>query len=325
MTATGATAGLRSTTAPGVLDHLLGCERLSAEHLRRLLRRAVTVEADLKSEGRTSGSLLLGKAVGLLFFEDSTRTRMSFSLAAQRGGARVVEMTGPGSSVSKGETLGDTARVIESMGVDALVVRAKESGSAAEVARAVGVPVINAGDGRHEHPTQALIDCFAFAHAAGLESDFDFAGKRLAIVGDVVSSRVARSAIWAFRSLGAEVTLVGPAHLAPTSMEATGAHIARDFDAVLPEMDAAMMLRVQLERHGASTLGPVRDYKRGYALTAERAALMKRNAVVMHPGPMNRGLEIAGEVADSERSIVFKQTAAGVPVRLAALAELLGL
>lgn len=324
MATTGTTAGQSPSTAAGVLDHLLGCERLSTDHLRRLLSRASVIDEQLRSGSPTSGSLLLGKAVGLMFFEDSTRTRMSFSMAAQRGGARVVEMTGSGSSVSKGETIGDTARVVESLGVDALVVRARESGSAAAVADAVSVPVINAGDGKHEHPTQALIDCYALAHATGRAGRFEFDGLKIAIVGDVVSSRVARSAVWAMTALGAEVTLVGPSHLAPASMEATGAKIARNFDTLLPQLDGVMMLRVQLERHGSSTLGPVRDYKAGYALTEARAATMKPNAVVMHPGPMNRGLEIDGAVADSDRSIVFKQTAAGVPVRLAVLAELLG-
>jgi aspartate carbamoyltransferase catalytic subunit len=244
---------------------------------------------------------------------------------------------GAGSSVNKGETLIDTATNVEAMGVAALVVRARQSGVASLIARKVRCPVINAGDGRHEHPTQGLLDAYAFAAAMGRSRDFDLSGLRVAIVGDIASSRVARSTIFAMRALGASVVCVGPPSMAPESLRAFKVDVSRDLDAVLPTVDAAVMLRIQFERTEAAAgakgealvvkapgLASVREYRTLYALTPERADRMQAHAVVMHPGPINRGIELDAAVADGPRSIILRQVAAGVLVRMAVIARLCG-
>lgn len=251
-------------------------------------------------------------------------------MAARRLGADVVDLWAVVSSVNKGETLLDSARTVEAMGVDALVVRARGTGAAGHVAREVACPVINAGDGGHEHPTQGLLDAFALAQAHGRLDGFDFSGLRIAIVGDLTSSRVARSNIAALTTLGATVICVGPPALAPQALRVLGCSVAWDLDDVLPTVDAVMALRVQFERHGEAkpdapghkaspAIASIREYREMYALTPARAAAMKPGAVIMHPGPMNRGIEIDSEVADGPRSIVLKQVAAGVVVRMAVL------
>ncbi len=267
--------------------------------------------------------------VATMFFEDSTRTRLSFEIAARRLGVPALDI-GPSSSTSKGESLIDTAKTIEAMGVAALIVRARPSGAAHLIARHVGVPVINAGDGKHEHPTQGLLDSLTFCEAIGRDG-FDLQGVRVAIVGDVVSSRVARSAIAGFGILGAEVVCVGPVHLVPRSLEGLGCVVSHDLDSVLADVDGVMMLRVQRERHGGPSkagswgaAGSVGAYRAGYALTVERAAQMKDGAVVMHPGPMNRGVEIDSEVADGARSLITRQVSSGVAVRMAVIERALG-
>lgn len=323
---------------PGSLLQLRG---MSEEALRGLLGRAREI-----ATGTGQAAKQEEKLVACVFLEDSTRTRVSFAVAAGRLGARVVEVQSSNSSVRKGESLADTVRTVESLGADAIVLRASGSGSSHAAARAVGVPVINAGDGRHEHPTQGLIDCLTLCEAKGRE-DFDLRGVRIAIVGDVVSSRVARSAIAGMTALGAGVVCVGPATMAPDGLAALGCEVSRDFDAVVGDVDAVMMLRVQFERHGngdghgahgkageggqdaradrppAAPIGSVREFRAGYGLTAERAARMREGAVVMHPGPMNRGLEIDGEVADGARSLVRRQVALGVAVRMAVIGRAL--
>jgi len=291
-----------------------------------------------QTTGRATG-LLAGKVVANLFFEDSTRTRLSFTVAAKRLGAEVIDLLGSTSSVSKGETLIDTACNIEAMGVSALVVRARQSGAAALIASRVGIPVLNAGDGRHEHPTQGLLDTYTLAEAAKRLETFDLSGLRVAIVGDVAASRVARSAIAAMTTLGAEVLCIGPAGLAPKSLEALGCVVTSDLDAILPTLDAVMMLRIQFERHdgaknpvagaGAgvsanSVIASVREFRSLYALTAGRAERMKPGAVVMHPGPINRGIELDAEVADGPRSVILRQVTHGVAVRAAMLKDLIG-
>jgi len=311
--------------------HLLQLEGLDRVTLSQILRRAA-VHAARSEDGQSAEQTLSGVTVANLFFEDSTRTRTSFSMAAYNLGARVLEFGATTSSVSKGETLIDTARNVEAMGVGVLVVRAKQSGAAEMVSKEAGASVVNAGDGRHEHPTQGLLDMLTFAEALGRLETLDFSDLRLAIVGDAVSSRVARSAIHGFTTLGAEVVCIGPSGMAPKAMEALGCKVERDVDAVLPEVDAVMMLRVQFERHGegagsgagsavkASPLIPsVREYRAGYALTPERASIMKPAAIVMHPGPMNRGLEIDAAVADGPRSVILQQARNGVFARMAAL------
>ncbi len=289
------------------------------------------------------GSLLAGSIIANLFFEDSTRTRTSFSVAAHRLGANVVNLSGAESSLSKGETLVDTARNIEAMGVHALVVRAKQSGAAETIAKAVACSVINAGDGRHEHPTQGLLDAFTLATHLKRDGTWDLSGLRVAIVGDIVSSRVARSNIACLTALGAKVVCIGPPGMAPAAI--TGAskvagacEVSHDLDGELERIDAAMMLRIQFERHGAApttaeshnplrdgpkggSLASVREYRSLYALTPERAAQMKLGAVVMHPGPINRGIELDACVADGPRSLILAQVAHGVSVRMAVLAR----
>jgi aspartate carbamoyltransferase catalytic subunit len=320
--------------------HLLGLQGIDASELTRLLRKTREMAAML-GQGRggtgVAGSVLAGKVVANLFFEDSTRTRLSFTVAAKRLGADVIDLLGQNSSVSKGETLIDTACNIEAMGVSALVVRARQSGAAALIASRVNVPVLNAGDGKHEHPTQGLLDTYTLAEAKNRLDSFDLRGLRVAIVGDVAASRVARSAIAAMTTLGAEVICVGPAGLAPKSLESLGCSVTSDLDAIIGSLDAIMMLRIQFERYegarnpsAAATPPPnpviasVREYRASYAMTAARAERMKAGAIVMHPGPINRGIELDAEVADGDRSVILRQVTNGVTVRAAVLRDLIG-
>lgn len=314
-----------TTTAPGRSSsrHLLALRGLPAKDLRSLL-------ASARDAAATPPVVPGGLTIATLFFEDSTRTRTSFTLAAHRCGLHCVDLSAVTSSVNKGETLIDTALTVEAMGVQALIVRARQSGAAALIAQRVRIPVLNAGDGRHEHPTQGLLDAMTVAKAFDRLDTFDFRGVHVAIVGDIISSRVARSAIAAFTTLGARVTCVGPASMAPASLASLGVEVSPRLDAVVDQADAVMMLRIQFERHAsgepgkAPTLASVREYRAFYALTTERAARMKDHAIVLHPGPMNRGIEIDAEVADAARSRVLAQVANGVPVRMAALAWCLG-
>lgn len=293
--------------------HLISTADPDPAQARALLARA--------HDASFAPDALKGRAVATVFFEDSTRTRVSFSLAAQRLGAHAVDWSSRGSSVSKGETLVDTFWTIESMGFDAVVVRHQDSGAARLLADHARCAVVNAGDGAHQHPTQALTDALALGEALG-RTDWDFRGLRLLIVGDCVQSRVARSNAGLMAALGAQVTLVGPEPMAPAALgEALGCAVAHDLDAALAEADAVMMLRIQLERGSGRLLPEGFDYHAAYGLTRERAARMAPHAVVMHPGPMNRGVEIEGVVADGPRSLVRAQVAAGVRVRMAALEE----
>jgi aspartate carbamoyltransferase catalytic subunit len=310
---------------------LLGLQELSIEEICTLLRTARSF-ADVSDRSVKKVPALRGKVVANMFFEDSTRTRLSFTLAAQRLSADVIDLTETGSSISKGETIADTARNVEAMGVDALVIRHKAAGAAGVAAEAVRCAVLNAGDGKHEHPTQGLLDAYTLLEARGglAGESFDLRGVRVAIVGDIVSSRVARSNIACFSKLGAEVIVVGPPTLAPRSLESLGCRVEHDFDDVLPTVDAVNMLRIQFERHGGGegksdapkgspAFPSLREYTQAYGLTADRAARLRSGAVVMHPGPMNRGIEIAGDVADGARSVIFRQVTNGLSVRMAAL------
>ncbi len=294
------------------------------------LRTYLTAARDLipfASGPSAHAESLRGVIIANLFFEDSTRTRLSFSLAAKRLGADTIDLTGAGSSASKGETLRDTARNIEAMGVDAIVVRTKASGGAALVADSVGCPVINAGDGKHEHPTQGLLDVLTFAEAKGRLDTFDLSGLSLAIVGDIISSRVARSAIAALTTLGCRVICVGPPTMAPKGLTCLGCEVEHDFDRILRDVDGVMMLRIQFERHGESPApaapapsgltGSLREFRAFHALTQARARLLKPGAVIMHPGPVNRGLELDHAVADSGASVILRQVSRGVAVRMA--------
>lgn len=303
---------------------LLALRGMDGQTLRGLLRATGQM---LGHAAYPSGllSTLVGRSVATVFLESSTRTRGSFTLAGQRLGAVVADFSSS-NSTSKGESLTDTVRTVASMGVDAIVLRSSRSGAAECAARAVGVPILNAGDGRHEHPTQGLLDAYTLCEALGRTQGFDLSGVRVAIVGDVAHSRVARSATAAMTTLGATVELVGPESLAPERMIALGATVSRDLDAAIERADVVMMLRVQTERGATAEPG----YRAAYGLTAERARRLRSGTVVMHPGPMNQGVEIDAGVADGSaltrgcRSLVLRQVRVGVAVRMAALCWCVG-
>ncbi|MEE8494243.1 MAG: aspartate carbamoyltransferase catalytic subunit [Nitrospirales bacterium] len=262
---------------------------------------------------------LRGKTVVNLFFEPSTRTRTSFELAAKRLSADVINFSPSSSSVVKGETLLDIARNIEAMQADVIVLRHAAAGAAESLARAVRSSVINGGDGWHEHPTQALLDLFTLR-----EKKLELTGLKVAIVGDIAHSRVARSNICALHKLGAEVRVVGPPTMMPLQVERLGAKVYYQLDEALADTDVIMMLRLQLERQGRALFPSIREYSRLYGLTAERVKMAKPGVVIMHPGPINRGVEIAPEVADSLSSVILDQVANGVAVRMAVLYLLCG-
>ncbi|MBI1338177.1 MAG: aspartate carbamoyltransferase catalytic subunit [Phycisphaera sp.] len=297
--------------------HLLGLEDLTPADLRHILRTARGLE-DVSTRSVKKVPALRGKVVVNLFFEDSTRTRASFHLAASRLSADVLEFSAKGSSVAKGETLRDTARNIEAMGIDAIVVRHQQSGAPHQLARSVQCSVINAGDGQHEHPTQGLLDIYTVARRLGRD-DFDLTGITVAIVGDIAHSRVARSNVHGLRKLGAGVVLVGPTTLLPRGFADMGCELSHDLDEVLPRVDVVNMLRVQFERLQSQAFPSVREYSRFFGLTVKRMEKAKREVIVMHPGPINRGIEVESAVADGPNSAVLAQVANGLAVRMAAL------
>ena len=264
--------------------------------------------------------VLRGRTVVNLFFEDSTRTRISFEAAAKRLSADVINFSAKGSSLSKGESLKDTALTLEAMGADAVVIRHWASGAPHLLANSgwVRSSVVNAGDGTHEHPTQALLDAFTMKrHLGGLD------GRRVVIVGDVLHSRVARSNALLLKTLGAEVTLVAPPTLLPLGVEGWGVETSYDIDLVLPKADAVMMLRVQRERMKDAFFPSAREYSRRYGIDSRRMGALQDHALVLHPGPMIRGMEISADVADSDRSVIVEQVSNGVAVRMAVLYLLL--
>jgi aspartate carbamoyltransferase catalytic subunit len=269
---------------------------------------------------------LRGRTVVNLFFEDSTRTRSSFEIAGKWLSADVINVSATGSSVSKGESLRDTVLTVAAMGVDALVIRHHASGAPRQVTQWIDAHVLNAGDGTHEHPTQALLDAFTlrrhFRQTAPTLRDFE--GKTIAIVGDITHSRVARSDVLLLNTLGADVIMVAPPTLWPSGVEAWPARFCTDLDEVLPVVDAVMMLRVQRERMSGGYFPTAREYTIGYGLTSPRLEMLKLGAAICHPGPMNRGLEISAEAADAANSLILEQVAAGVAVRMSVLYSLLG-
>ncbi len=304
--------------------HLLSAADLSRDDTIEILDAAEQMDRAIAGREVKKLPPLRGRTVVNLFYEDSTRTRTSFELAAKRLSADVVNFSAKGSSVSKGESLKDTALTLEAMGADAVVIRHTYSGAPQRLAGWVQGSVINAGDGTHEHPTQALLDAFTMRRrlrgGAG-----DLTGLRVAIVGDVLHSRVARSNVVLLATLGAQVTLVAPPTLLPIGVESWPAATSFDLDGALPGSDVVMMLRVQRERMGASFFPSSREYSRRYGLDARRIGLLGDDAIIMHPGPMNRGMEIAAEVADDpKRSTIVEQVANGVSVRMAVLYLLLG-
>jgi aspartate carbamoyltransferase catalytic subunit len=301
-----------------VKRHLLSAADLTLDDAVLVLDTAQEL-AQLADRSVKKLPTLRGRTVVNLFFEDSTRTKTSFELAAKRLSADVINFAAKGSSVSKGETLKDTALTLEAMGSDAVVIRHSWSGAPVNLARIVRGSVVNAGDGTHEHPTQALLDAYTMRQRLGRVE-----GLKVTIVGDILHSRVARSNVLLLKTLGAEVTLVAPPTLLPTGVDTWPAAVSYDLDAVLPKSDVVMMLRVQRERMGAAYFPSAREYSRRYGLDADRAAVLQDHAVVMHPGPMVRGMEIASEVADGPRSTIVDQVTNGVSVRMAVLYLLLG-
>jgi aspartate carbamoyltransferase catalytic subunit len=299
--------------------HLLSAADLSRDDALLVLDTAADMDAALAGRSIKKLPTLRGRTVVNLFFEDSTRTRTSFELAAKRLSADVVNFSAKGSSVSKGESLKDTALTLEAMGSDAVVVRHSASGAPHRLAHWIRGSVVNAGDGTHEHPTQALLDAYTMRRRTGRVE-----GLKVAIVGDVLHSRVARSNVLLLSTLGAEVTVIAPPTLLPFGVPSWPCAVSYDLDAVLPKSDVVMMLRVQHERMSGSFFPTVREYSRRYGLDARRMATLPDDAIVMHPGPMNRGVEIAAEVADSVRSTIVEQVANGVSVRMAVLYLLLG-
>ena len=293
--------------------HLLGIEELTPQEIVHVLDTAEGF-AEVSTRSIKKVPALRGRVVANLFIEDSTRTRTSFSLAAQRLSADVLDFYSAGSSLSKGESVRDTARNIEAMGVDITVLRHSAAGAAHYLSRCVDMCVVNAGDGQHEHPTQALLDTYTIREKKGR-----IEGLKVAIVGDITHSRVARSNIWCLQKLGAEVTVVGPTTMVPEGFARMGARVSHNFDQVIPEMDVINMLRVQQERIGSQLFPSLHEYTWLFGMTPERLKRAKPNVLIMHPGPINRGIELASEVADGPQSSILRQVTNGLAVRMAVL------
>jgi len=307
-----------------ISKHLLSIEDLSKGAALGLLATAKEL-ARITDGPNKKLPTLRGKSIVNLFFEDSTRTRISFEAAAKRLSADVINFSAKGSSVSKGESLKDTAQTLQAMGADAVVIRHGSSGAAKRLADSqwISASVINAGDGTHEHPTQALLDAFTIKFHLKPDAP-DLSGLRIVIVGDILHSRVARSNVLLLNKLGAKVTLVAPPTLLPVGVSEWPVEVSYDLDEVIQSCDVIMMLRIQLERMQDSYFPTEREYARRYGLNSSRLSSLKSTAIVMHPGPMNRGLEISAESADDVKSVVIDQVKNGVSVRMAVLFELLG-
>jgi aspartate carbamoyltransferase catalytic subunit len=298
--------------------HLLSIDDVTAEDIVRILDTAESFR-EVGTRVIKKVPALRGRTIVNLFYENSTRTRISFELAAKRLSADVINFTTSGTSVAKGESLKDTALTLQAMGADAVVVRHSSSGAPHALTRWVQGSVLNAGDGTHEHPTQALLDLYTVRERLGR-----FEGVRVAIVGDVLHSRVARSLSFALVKTGAEVTLVGPPTLIPPDAPRWGVDVSYDVDGVLPKLDVCYLLRVQRERQRQQYFPTVREYSQLFGLTRQRVALLPEDALIMHPGPMNRGVEIDSDVADLPRALMEEQVTNGIAVRMALLYLLLG-
>ncbi|HEY5860438.1 MAG: aspartate carbamoyltransferase catalytic subunit [Actinomycetota bacterium] len=299
-------------------EHLLSMHDVSADDVVRILDTAESFR-EVGSRVIKKVPALRGRTVVNFFLENSTRTRISFELAAKRLSADVINFSAGGSSVSKGESLKDTALTLQAMGADAIVIRHSSSGSPLQLTKWVDGHVINAGDGTHEHPTQALLDLYTMREKLGrLE------GLRVAIVGDVLHSRVARSLSFGLVKMGAEVTLIGPPTLIPPDAGAWGVQVSYDIESVLPKLDVCYMLRVQRERQRLEYFPSVREYNRIFGLSSKRAAMLPEGSVIMHPGPMNRGVEIDSDVADLPQALIEEQVTNGIAIRMSLLYLLLG-
>jgi len=292
---------------------LITIEELSRDELEIVFKLATSFKQTL---GRSQKKLpsLRGKTIINLFMEPSTRTRMAFEVAAKRLSADVITLTGNSSSHEKGESLRDTACNIEALNADMIVIRHSAAGSPAYLSSKVGIPVINAGDGAHEHPSQALLDCYTLREKLG-----DLAGKKVTILGDILFSRVARSNIWALKKLGASITLAGPATLVPKKFEELGVEVSHNLKSALADADAVMLLRIQHERQSSTHFPSIGEYTSMFGLNSDRASWLKPDTIIMHPGPINRGVEIDSELADSSRSVILEQVTNGIVCRMAIL------
>ncbi|KAF0094966.1 MAG: aspartate carbamoyltransferase catalytic subunit [Puniceicoccaceae bacterium 5H] len=302
-----------STTTTWRHKDLTSIERLTREEIETVHHYAAQFKQSL---GRTQKKLptLRGKTVINLFIEPSTRTRVAFEIAAKRLSADVTTIEEAASSLVKGESLRDTAEVIQALNADLIVMRHRSPGSADYLGKILNIPVINAGDGAHEHPTQALLDTFTMKERLG-----DLAGRKVTILGDILFSRVARSNIWALKKLGAHITLCGPATLIPESFRSLGCEITHNLRAALADADVVMLLRIQHERQASTHFPSLGEYKALYSLNEERASWLKPDAIIMHPGPVNRGVEIDSALADSKQSVILEQVTNGIVTRMAAL------
>lgn len=298
--------------------HLLGLEGLSREEIELVLSTAEGFK-EVSSRDVKKVPAMRGQTVANIFFENSTRTRISFELAAKRLSADLINFSASGSSTSKGESLIDTVRTIEAMNVDLVVVRHASSGAPDFIARSIRAGVVNAGDGIHEHPTQGLLDIYTMR-----ERKKKIAGLKVCFVGDILHSRVARSNIWGLTKLGAEVTVCGPPTLIPREIEKLGVKVSYDLDAVLPQMDVLYILRIQLERQQGMFFPSLREYAGEFGITRERLKRAKPDVLIMHPGPLNRGIELDNEAADGAQSAILDQVTNGVAVRMAVLYLLSG-
>lgn len=294
---------------------LLGIEHLSKKEIQAIFATASSFKETLENDSKKLSSLQ-GKTIVNLFLEPSTRTRIAFEVAAKNLSADVITIEDKASSLSKGESLHDTVLNIQALSADAIVIRHSCAGAAAFISKLVKIPVINAGDGAHEHPTQALLDCFTLTEH--FKTD-DLKGKKITILGDILFSRVARSNIWALQKLGAEITLAGPSTLVPKTFESMGVSISHNLKNALADADAVILLRIQHERQTSTHFPSIGEYTNMFGLNSLRAEWLKPQAVIMHPGPINRGVEIDSNLADSPHSLILNQVANGITIRMAAL------
>lgn len=292
---------------------LLGLESLEVQEIETILELAKEFKLHLENKELPSKNLK-GKRIVNLFMEPSTRTRVAFEIAAKSLSADVISIASQSSSLTKGETLKDTAKNIQALGADAIVIRHASAGSPLFLSKTIPVPIINAGDGAHEHPSQALLDIFTLKEKLG-----SLSGKNIVILGDILFSRVARSNLWGLKKLGANVTFVGPSTLVPRDFEKLGANVSHNVNKSLKKADAIMLLRIQHERQSTSHFPSLEEYTKIFGLNIDRSKLLKPNAIILHPGPINRGVEIDSSIADSKNSVILQQVTNGIAVRMAIL------
>lgn len=294
-------------------NSLLGLEELDVNEINLVLKLSKEFKENLSKKQKPSKNLE-GKRIVNLFMEPSTRTRVAFEIAAKSLSADVISIASKSSSLTKGESLKDTALNIQALGADAIVIRHSSPGSPLFLSKTIPVPIINAGDGSHEHPSQALLDIFTLQEKLGTLHN-----KNITILGDILFSRVARSNLWGLQKMGANVTLVGPSTLVPKGFEKMGATVSHNIEKSLSKADAVMLLRIQHERQSSSHFPSLEEYTRIFGLSIERSALLKKEAIILHPGPINRGVEIDSTLADSKNSVILEQVTNGIAVRMAIL------